>query len=71
MTPKEKAKEIFIGFYRELPPQSATPFDMNEIAKKCASICVDEIIEELKRYTDPDSLGVLYWNDVKKEIEKL
>ena len=76
MTPKEKAKELTERFLFPITQRFA---EQNEIiskrysnaAKECALICVDEIIEELKRYTDPDSLGVLYWNDVKKEIEKL
>lgn len=65
MTPKEKAEELFEKMYEY------AIFD--EAAKQCALIAVDEI---LKAVNDPDETflskdGIDYWQEVKKEIEKL
>lgn len=68
MTPKEKAIELVHkfcstteGFYKS----------KNNIknAKYCASICCDEIIKELD--SDKYKYSIQYWQEVKKEIEKL
>ena len=68
MTPKEEAAKLFKKFYEKLPPQSATPFDVSEIAKQCAIICVEEMIQTMEPgYISP----VNYWQKVKTEIEKL
>jgi hypothetical protein len=60
MKPKEKAKELvhkmYVGFVHDLYSYKA---------KKCALIAVDEILEECRLERD------WYWEEVKKEIEKL
>ena len=68
MTPKEKAKELIRRFY------SIGAIE----CKQCALIAVDEIFEFMKmddEYTETvsnaNSKWVDYWEEVKKEIEKL
>jgi hypothetical protein len=80
MTPKEKAEELHVGFWRLT--------NDSRIAKQCALIAVDEIIKYSPRYpnnvdwTDCDASyknyydaqreqAKEYWQDVKQEIEKL
>jgi hypothetical protein len=70
MTPKEKAKELFNkmkGFRVK-----------HSHSKKCALICVDEIIKSnpiipLQFMLESESLDEarLYWQEVKSELEKL
>lgn len=68
MTPKEKAKELFTKFSANTVHYDA--------AKQCALIAIDEIIlEQCKssekkdaRYQDE---RLIYWQEVKQEIEKL
>ena len=58
MTPKEKADGLFDKYSYELSNHIFNgTFD---IAKECALIAVDEIIKQLK-----------YWEEVKREIEKI
>lgn len=77
-TPKEKAEEIFYKYcYGDI--DSYVKFH----AKKCAIICVDEIISTLQTFSDLESILVIndksesvigqicYWKEVKKEIEKI
>lgn len=40
-----------------------------EATKKCAIICVDEIINHLQMVDD--DAAVVYWKEVKSEIENL
>lgn len=70
MTPKEKAKKIYRRYF----------YILNDarIAKRCALISVDEILKSNRAYHSPDSfLGtityddMLYWEQVKKEIENI
>jgi len=71
MTPKEKAEEIL-----EKMQDKASNHDCfgNEylVAKDCALIAVDEILDVITGNYDYD-FEVLnpYWKEVKKEIEKL
>jgi hypothetical protein len=70
MTPKEKAEELVnkyldaeFGIIQEYIPNSLL------VAKQCALIAVDEMIEQCK---DANFGGFgLYWQQVKTEIEKL
>jgi hypothetical protein len=64
MTPKEKAKQLTYSFYRIIPLDKMT-IDYN-LAKKCALIAVDEILGFLSYQSH-----IKYWQEVKKEIEKL
>ena len=70
MTPKEKAIELFEKMYEY------AIFD--EAAKQCALIAVDEILSMLayiKNYINDDmgKIGayLIYWQEVKQEIQKL
>jgi hypothetical protein len=65
MTPKEKAQELFeamSGIGDE--DHHCTHY----VAKQCALIAVDEIIQAGK---DVDEFADAYWQEVKQEIEKL
>ena len=76
MTPKGKAKELFLKF-RQIPPSSPyTGVDDGE-AKQCALIAVDEMLDNneqcLSRYrTNYDRICIKeFWLVVKEEIENL
>ena len=65
MTPQEKAKELL---WKYLPILESWKFYDSNLAKQCALIAVDEIInteigETVKGYD--------YWQEVKNEINKL
>ena len=72
MTPQQKAQKLVNEFYRIIPLDKMTlDFDL---AKKCALIAVDELLEATKRYDY--TLGAKpsyndYWLKVKYQIEKL
>jgi hypothetical protein len=80
MTPKEKADELikkFSGFvttwncYYDCPEN---PDNILKDAKECALIAVDEILSTLGNeviFVFTDFNWVLYWEQVKKEIEAL
>lgn len=63
MTPKEKAEELFEKYYDYLGMHDS-------IAKECALIAVDEIINFMTPETDSKE-AFEYWEEVKKEIEAL
>lgn len=86
MTPKEKAKELVEKFDEySFKPSAIFNSDFKEPyenAKKCALICVDEIISTNPIEEDYEDHGVHgretwynymteYWQEVKQEIEKL
>jgi len=62
MTPKEKAKELVDKF-------DGVGLQMRNEGIQCALICVDEILDI--NSVDKDYNLSDYWNEVKKEIEKL
>jgi len=62
MTPKEKAIELYEKMLRVEYPLAA---------KHCALIAVDEVIEALHEHHWQNRLTIDYWEEVKKEIEKL
>jgi hypothetical protein len=64
-TPKEKAQELV-----ESMAFSCRECDYEVRAKYCAIRAVDEIIEALKNNA-ASSASWLYYEEVKKEIEKL
>ena len=74
MTPKEKAIELVTKYYGHFTAHMS-------IAKKCALIAVNEIIEATNMYqfaisNDKESIPAKvvnhpYWQEVKQEIEKL
>jgi hypothetical protein len=71
MTPKEKARELVLKYLR-IENTSMEWFNTH-IAKQCALIAVDEILEiinETMILVDIES-DYDYWQEVKEEIEKL
>jgi len=72
MTPKEKAKELFLKFRMYLGANFMYDDDVDEDAKECALIAVDEILDAIVIINDYDFEPLnQYWKEVKQEIEKL
>jgi len=71
MTPEKKAEELVESYYSTI--MSFLSDNMKwENSKKCALITVDEILNVVKEYTiEPIIFDIDYWQEVKKEIEKL
>lgn len=72
MTPKEKAEELFGNFYYIIPSYEL-PID-DQVAKECALITVDEILDVfLPCYPSQREFNefINYWIEVKQEIKKL
>jgi hypothetical protein len=68
MTPKEKADELHVGYWYLT--------NDSRIAKQCALIAVDELIESHLILTtthevEPSIRCKTYWQEVKQEIEAL
>ena len=65
MTPKEKADELHVGYWRLT--------NDSRIAKQCALIAVDEVIYNIEPSVSMDviSARIKYWEQVKEEINKL
>jgi hypothetical protein len=73
---KEKAYDLVDKFYQRLSSPIATvkdwDYDNWNEAKQCAIIVVEEILFALKYdMNEPTSGSIKYWQEVKKEIEKL
>jgi hypothetical protein len=71
MTPKEKAEELVHKFkkYSYYPKTNNDMLFVNELnnnAKQCALIAVEQILEII--FSDYDWQ---YWDEVKQELEKL
>jgi hypothetical protein len=83
MTPKQKAYELIVKYYSRIEHTLSEEYDKygNFIAQQCAVIAVDEILkmENTNTYNylteNKEQLIVQladsYWQEVKKEIEKL
>lgn len=82
MTPKEKAEEIVVRysninvdvfniekFDNRIHIHSGTLCELS--AKQCALIAVDYLIKEQDMWQNGEPEPVLYWQEVKQEIEKL
>ena len=72
MTPKEKANKLCMRFLIETTTD--IPYGVNKtIAKQCALIAVDEILNILNpnKYFTSVQMKLKFWSDVKKEIEAL
>jgi hypothetical protein len=74
MTPKDKAKEMYIKFDFVYVQNYTSKFEV----KQCALIAVDETIRTLNEdIRDLDVRGnilldlIEYWKEVKQEIDKL
>jgi hypothetical protein len=76
MTPKEKAHELVWKFYNNIEHTISNEYaDKDwEIAKQCAILSVDEILNLLINvygFHESDNGKVEYWKVIKEEIEKL
>ena len=75
MTPKEKAKELFDKFRKEFDwVERDYPIDLYRDTRQCALIAVDEILKVVNIWSALNmqkSSQVIYWEEVKQEIEKL
>ena len=69
MTPKEKADRLLFKIYNAIKHTTSNQYSEKgwQIAKQCALIAVDEIIET----TIDDWSHNEYWPEVKTELEKL
>jgi hypothetical protein len=71
MTPKEKAKELVGRYAMYLRANLMHDEEVNEDAKQCASIAVDEILNHHSQEQGLYRIDTYYWQEVKKEIEVL
>lgn len=70
MTPNQKAEELILKFMRLQEPNYN--WFHSKLAKQCALIAVDEILSMGIMSDSGDwEMAKLYWEEVKKEIEKL
>jgi hypothetical protein len=71
MTPKEKAKFIFLEHLETLKPLGIIGSPAKKTAKRNLVITVDELIK-LYEYERPHrGFKISYWDEVKQEIELL
>ena len=75
MTPKEKAEELVRKYYSFGLNNPAQSFSWYE-CKQCALIAVEEILnaiynEDFDGHLIDEHDAASYWQEVKKEIEKL
>lgn len=73
MTPEEKAKYLILQIKNILPRMDYQVLE--ETAKECAIICVDEVLKETPENVTRLERGGLnnleFWESVKEEIQKL
>jgi hypothetical protein len=72
MTPKEKAEQLIRKYYSFGINKEGQTLSWDE-SKQCALIAVDEIINNSLEYMgcDLNDGEIIYWQEVKQEIEKL
>jgi hypothetical protein len=75
MKPEEKAKDLFVKNI-ELIPDYIKQIDAKHIAKECALIAVDQILDNMMLYQENFDAGKpvhhkSYWEEVKQEIENI
>jgi len=67
-TPKEKAEELFAKYvFLTISDMSDENFNQT---KQCALVAVDEVLNEENHFIQTDA-HLLYWEQVKEEIENL
>ena len=74
MTPLEKAQDLFTTYRYALSIPNAIFGELKDnVAKQCALIAIDEILESNPTLItcNTSELNYAYWIEVKKEIEKL
>ena len=64
MKPRQKAKDLFNKYFEYVEAFSSD--QQKENAIKCASICVDELLNSAY-----DTYKLTYFREVKNELEKL
>jgi hypothetical protein len=74
MTPQQKAKELVEKYHalEQCNNHSDLVLDGNicaHLAKQCALIAVEELINQMKPICTDYSIGVGFWQLVKEEIE--
>lgn len=73
MTPKEKAEELVLKYLR-LQEEGSLNWFHKILAKKCALIAVDEMINFFINLSNEGFTfysSIEYWQEIKTEIEKL
>jgi hypothetical protein len=73
MTPKDKAIGLYCKYIDAYNDRNLQVSDY-KFAKQCALIAVDEILSDYKNYLlheNTEYKGLMYWQEVKKEIEAL
>jgi inorganic pyrophosphatase len=68
MEAKEKAEQLVNKMFNWIAGGSVIEYEM---AKECALIAVDELIEQEEKYNNGSFYPSNYWNEVKQEIENL
>ena len=68
MEAKEKAEQLVNKMFNWIQGGSAIEY---EVARECALIAVDELIEQQEKYNNGSFYPSNYWNEVKQEIENL
>jgi hypothetical protein len=70
---KEKARELVEKMFQFAPLEKLPYYSNHNMAKQCALIAVDEIIDiAYWEYMESGSKEEkIYWQEVKREIEKL
>ena len=68
MTPKEKADELIINFFRIQDDVINHEITWHE-AKQCALVAVDEIIKNIINTPADYGASCTYWQEVKKELQ--
>ena len=69
MAPKEKAEELVLKYLRI--DNNTKEWFNTHIAKQCALIAIAEILENYYKNHFQTGKKIDYWNEVKKEIEKI
>jgi len=69
MIPKEKAKELYDKYFELVEAYSSEQQEYN--ARKAALIAVSEILEALEENHWQNRLMMIYYCEVKQEINKL
>jgi hypothetical protein len=71
MTPKKQAEMLINKFNYADEAYYHECFKDSNLGKICALVAVDELIKEQTMWQNGECNPVLYWQDVKNELEKL
>ncbi len=71
MTPKEKAEELVLKYLKIKTHKIFNGWWHKITAKQCALIAVEEVIEALDVNCWQNSDLIIYWNEIKQEINEL